>query len=137
MGLNRRSRWWRTRWADVVLAMLGNSVRIVLDHDGQRYSTLRRYSVVAERDMLEGRIPDGLREHFKGRVSEVAVVNSKGDKIGLVRSRSRQWRFEVGFDRRRGRERCRCIGRVSRERRWNGPKCSGNIFYRTFVEVIL
>lgn len=41
LRLNRRSRWWRTRWADVVLAMLGDSVGIVLDHDGKCYRTLR------------------------------------------------------------------------------------------------
>ena len=87
--------------------------------------------------MLEGRIPDGLCEHFEGGVPEVAVVNSKGYKIGLVRFRWRQWRFDVGFDRRCGRDRRWCIRRVGRERRCNGPKSCGNIFYRTFVEVVL
>lgn len=87
--------------------------------------------------MLEGRIPDSLREHFQGGVSEVAVINSEGHKIGLVRFRRRRSWSEVGFDRRGGRDRCRCIGRVGRKRWWNGPKSSGNIFYCTFVQVVL
>jgi len=48
--------------------------------------------------MLEGRIPDSLREQLEGGVSEVAVVNSKGHKFGFQRFRRCQWRFEVVFD---------------------------------------
>ena len=40
--------------------------------------------------MLEGRIAYGLCEHFKGGVSEVAVINPKGYEIGLIRFRRRQ-----------------------------------------------
>ena len=85
--------------------------------------------------MLEGGIPDGLREHLKGGVSEVAVVNAKGHKFGFVRFR--QWRFEAKFDGRCGRDGCWCIGGAGRDRRRDSTKSSGNIFYCTFIEVVL
>jgi len=86
---------------------------------------------------LEGRIPDSLREQLEGGVSEVAVVNVKGHKFVFRRFRICQWRFEVVFDSGCGRDGCRCIGGARRERWRNGSKSSGNIFYCTFIEVVL
>lgn len=87
--------------------------------------------------MLQGGIPDGLREHLKGGVSEVAVVNAKGHKFGFVRFRKSQWRFEVEFDGWCGWDGSRCAGGAGSERRRNSPKSSGNIFYCTFIKVVL